>query len=347
MLSAGLFNWMAALSDCRGHWPWLCNRYAADLWVPFQFDLNSQDMAHYFTVAARLRSGVTAAQVHARLRLAADEYRRLYGQNSLPPHGGFDVVSLQQATIGDTRFPLLVLSGAVGFVLLVACANVANLLLARASARRREFATRAALGAGRNQIIRQLLTESLTLSLAGGLLGLVFGYGGVRLLLSINPGNIPRIGEDGSAVTLDLHTLLFTLGVSILTGILFGLVPAISASQANLAAMLNENGSHSGVGLRSGKLRSALVIGEMALTLMLVIGAALLIRTFLKLQAVDPGLATHNVISMAMSMSGDRFQQTAPVAQVIRAGTDRVLAVPGVIDVGVIRMACPWPADSA
>ena len=307
----------------------------ADLWVPFQFDLNSQDMAHYFTVAARLRPGVTLPQANAQLRLAADEYRRIYGKTSLPPNGGFDVASLQEATIGDTRFPLLVLLGAVGFVLLIACANVANLLLARASSRKREFATRAALGAGRSQIIRQLLTESLTLSLAGGLMGLILGFAGVRFLLSINPGNIPRIGEDGAAVTLDSNILLFTLGISLLTGILFGLVPAISASRPNLAATLNENASRSGLGFRNGKLRSGLVIGEMALTLVLVIGAALLIRTFLKLQAVDTGFATHNVISMAMSMSGDRFQKTAPVSQVVRDGTDRVLAVPGVKDVGV------------
>ena len=307
----------------------------ADLWVPFQFDLNSQDMAHYFTVAARLRPGVTVSQANAQLRLAADEYRHSYGQNALPPGGGFGVASLQESKIGDTRFPLLVLLVAVGFVLLIACANVANLLLARASSRKREFATRAALGAGRGQIIRQLLTESLTLSLAGGLLGLILGFAGVRFLLGINPGNIPRIGEDGAAVTLDSNILLFTLGISLLTGILFGLVPAITASRPNLAATLNENASRSGLGFRNGKFRSGLVIGEMALTLVLVIGAALLIRTFLKLQAVDTGFAMHNVISMAMSMSGDRFQKTAPVAQIIRDGTDRVLAVPGVKDVGV------------
>lgn len=307
----------------------------ADLWVPFQFDLNSQDMAHYFTVAARLRPGVTLPQANAQLRLAADQYRRIYGANSLPPGGGFGVASLQESMIGDTRFPLLVLLGAVGFVLLIACANVANLLLARAAARKREFATRAALGAGRSQIIRQLLTESLTLSIAGGLLGLILGFVGVRLLLGISPGNIPRIGEGGSAVTLDINILLFTLGISLITGILFGLAPALSASRPNLVATLNENGSRSGVGFRSGKLRSTLVVGEMALTLVLVIGAALLIRTFFKLQSVDPGFEMHNVISMAMSMSGDRFQKTVPVAQVVRDGTDRVLAVPGVVDVGV------------
>jgi predicted permease len=225
--------------------------------------------------------------------------------------------------------------GAVGFVLLIACANVANLLLARSSSRKRELATRAALGAGRGQIIRQLLTESLTLSLAGGVLGLVLGFAAVRFLLAVNPGDIPRIGESGSGVTLDPIILFFTLGISLFTGILFGLLPAVSASRPNLVASLNENGSRSGIGLRTGKLRSILVVFEMALTLILVIGAALLVRTFMKLQAVDPGFATHNVLTMTMSMSGDRFQKTAPVAQVIRDGTDRVLALPGVVDTGV------------
>jgi putative ABC transport system permease protein len=306
----------------------------ADLWVPFQFDLNSLDMAHYFTVAARLKPGIALTQANAQLRLAADQYRRAYGSNALSPEDGFSIVSLQESMIGDTRTPLLVLLGAVGLVLLIACANVANLLLARASARKRELATRAALGAGRGHIIRQLLTESLALSLTGGVLGLILGFVGVRLLLAINPGGIPRLGEDGSAVTLDLNVLLFTLGVSVFTGILFGLVPAISASRPNLAATLNENGSRSSMGFRSGKLRSALVVSEMALALILVIGAALLIRTFLKLEAVDPGFETHNVLTMAMSVSGDRFQKTGPVEQVIRDGRDRVMAIPGITDVG-------------
>ena len=307
----------------------------ADLWVPFQFDLASQDMAHYFTVAARLKPGVTIAQANAQLRLAADQYRRMYGADALQSDAGFGVRSLQESMIGDTRTSLFVLLGAVGFVLLIACANVANLLLARASARKRELATRAALGAGRGQIVRQLLTESLTLSLCGGALGLVLGYVGLRLLLRINPGDIPRLGENGSAVTLDVHVLLFTLGISILTGILFGLAPAISASRPNLALVLNENSSRSGLGFRSGKLRSILVICEMALTLVLLIGAALLVRTFFKLQAVDPGFTTKNVLTMAMSIGGDRFQKTTPVAQLIRDGSDRVMAVPGVADVAV------------
>jgi len=219
-------------------------------------------------------------------------------------------------------------------VLLIACANVANLLLAKAASRKRELATRAALGAGRGQIIRQLLTESLVLSLSGGLLGLILGFAAVRLLLAVNVGDLPRLGEDGSAVTLDLNILLFTLGISIFTGIFFGLAPAISASRHNLAAALNENGNRASMGLRSGKLRSALVVGEMAMALILVIGAALLIRTFMKLEAVDPGFETHNVLTMSMSVSGARFQTTAPVAQVLRAGKDRLMAIPGVVSVG-------------
>lgn len=307
----------------------------ADLWVPFQFDLNSKDNVFFFTAAARLKTGVTIPQANAQMRLVADEFRRLYGNDSLPPNGSFGVDSLQKEMIGDTGSRLFVLWGAVAFVLLIACANVANLLLARATARRREFATRAALGAGRMQIIRQLLVESLTMSLTGGALGLGLGFVGVRLLLRMNAGDIPRIGEDGARIALDPNILLFTLGVSLLTGIVFGLVPAISASRTNLATALNDNGSRSGMGIRSSKFRSVLVIVEMALTVVLVVGAALLIRTFMNLEAVDPGFALHNVLSMSMSVSGDRFQTTAPVAHVVQEGADRLHGVPGVVDAGV------------
>ena len=306
----------------------------ADLWIPYQFDPTSREMVHLFNVAARLKPGVTAAAANAQLALAADEFRRTYGDDALPPHGSFGSISLQESLIGDTRFPLLVLLGAVGFVLLIACANVANLMLARASVRKRELATRAALGAGRGQIIRQLLTESLALSSLGGLFGLVLGFTGVRLLLSISPGDIPRIGENGSAVAIDYRVLLFTLGISLLTGILFGLAPAIAASRPNLSAALNENSSRSGIGFRHGKIRSVLVVSEIALALVLVIGAALLIRTFLKLEDVNPGFTTQNVFTAAMSISGSRYQKTEPVAQLVRDGRERLMAIPGVLDVG-------------
>jgi predicted permease len=305
-----------------------------DLWLPDQFDPNSHEMVVTFTAVARLKPGVTLAQANAQLRLVSDQFRRTYGQISLPPGGGFGVVSLQQFMVGDMRFPLLVLLGAVGFVLLIACANVANLLLARASARRRELATRAAIGAGRGQIIRQLLTESLVLALTGGLLGLILGFLGVQLLLRINPGNIPRISETGAGVGLDPNILLFTLGVSVFTGIVFGLIPAIAASRPNLAATLNEGSSRSGMSFRQGKVRSILVVSEVALALVLVIGAALLIRTFGKLNAVDPGFTTKNVLTMTMSISGSRFQTTAPVAQLVREGQERLQALPGVLAAG-------------
>jgi predicted permease len=301
----------------------------ADLWLPFQFEMSSTDQAHYFGVIARLKSGVTVPMANAQLKLAADQYRATY-PGTLGPNNGFGVIWLQELMVRDTRSSLYVLLGTVGLVLLIACANVANLLLIRATARKRELATRSALGAGRWHIIRQLLTESLVVSLAGGVLGLILGFAGVRLLLAINPGSIPRIGEDGSAVKVDLNVLLFTLGVSLLTGILFGLVPAISASRKNLAAALNESSNRAGVGFRSGKVRSVLVVSEMALALVLVIGSALLIRTFMKLQSVDPGFDTHNVLTMAMSISGDRFLRTSGVAQVIHDGTERINAVPGV-----------------
>lgn len=301
----------------------------ADLWLPFQFELTSPDQAHYFGVIARLKPGITVTMANAQLKLAANQYRSTY-PGTLGPNDGFGVVLWQELMVRDTRSSLYVLLGAVGLVLLIACANVANLLLIRATARKRELATRSALGAGRWHIIRQLLTESLVISLTGGILGLLLGFAGVRFLLAINPGSIPRIGEDGSAVTVDSHVLLFTLAISVLTGIFFGLVPAITASRKNLAAILNESSNRSGVGFRSGKVRSVLVVSEMALALVLVIGAALLIRTFMKLQSVDPGFDTHNVLTMAMSISGDRFQKSSGVAQVIRDGTERINAVPGV-----------------
>jgi len=301
----------------------------ADLWLPFQFEMSSTDQAHYFGVIARLKSGVTVPMANAQLKLAANQYRTTY-PGTLGPNGSFGVILWQELMVRDTRSSLYVLLGAVGLVLLIACANVANLLLIRATARKRELATRSALGAGRWHIIRQLLTESLVVSLSGGLLGLILGFAGVRLLLAINPGSIPRIGEDGSAIRVDRNILLFTLAISVLTGILFGLVPAIGAARKNLAAVLNESSNRAGVGFRSGKVRSLLVVSEMALALVLVIGAALLIRTFMKLQSVDPGFDTHNVLTMSMSISGERFLKTAGVAQVIHDGTERINAVPGV-----------------
>jgi putative ABC transport system permease protein len=225
-----------------------------------------------------------------------------------------------------------VLVGAVSFVLLIACANVANLLLVRATGRKREFAIRAAMGAGRGRIIRQLLTESVLLSLVGGALGLILGFVGVRALLAVSPGGIPRIGENGAAVGIDWRVLAFTLGVSVFTGILFGLFPALSASSPDLNSTLKESSNRSGTGFRQGKARSLLVISEVSLALVLLIGAALLIRTFIALRGVNPGFNPHNVLTMEMSLTGDRFTKTAGVAQMVRDGRERLSAIPGVED---------------
>jgi putative ABC transport system permease protein len=218
--------------------------------------------------------------------------------------------------------------------LLIACANVANLLLVRATGRRREIAIRAAIGAGRGRLIRQLLTESVLLSVVGGVLGLVLGIIAVRALLAINPGNIPRIGEHGTAVTLDWHVLAFTLGVSLFTGILFGLIPALDASRADLSATLKESGGRICSGFRQNKARSLLVISEMSLAIVLLIGAALLIRSFIALRSVNPGFDPHHVLTMEMSLTGSRFEKTAGVAQLVHDGVERLQSLPGVAAAG-------------
>jgi putative ABC transport system permease protein len=244
--------------------------------------------------------------------------------------------------IGDVRKSLLILLGAVGMVLLIACANVANLLLVRATMRKREIAIRAAMGAGRGRIIRQLLTESVLLSLGGGVLGLILGYFGVRALLTINPGNIPRIGEQGAAVTLDWRVLAFTLLVSLGTGILFGLIPAFGASHADLGLTLKESGSRSGSGLSQNKARATLIVTEVALALVLLVGAALLIRTFAALRGVNPGFSTDKVLTMEMSLSGKRFETSAAMNQLVRDSQRRVEALPGVV---ALASTCCLPLE--
>ncbi len=260
------------------------------------------------------------------MELAYAQFRRKFPDWDLD----FTVEPLRDVVVGDVRSALLVLLGAVGLVLLIACANVANLLLARATGRRREIAIRAALGAGQRRIVSQLLTESVLLSAAAGGLGLVLGYAGVRALLAISPGDIPRIGPQGSALTLDWRVLAFTLLISVFTGILFGLLPAFSASREDLSTALNESGGRSGAGLGQSKARSMLVVTEMALSLVLLAGAALLIRTFVALRTVDPGFDAHNVLTMEMSLSGKRFEKTAAVAQLVRDAERRVKSIPGV-----------------
>ncbi|MGC2638357.1 MAG: ABC transporter permease [Acidobacteriaceae bacterium] len=302
---------------------------ASDLWVPFQLDPNSTNLGHYFLVAGRLKPGVTVAQANAQLKIAAEQYRRAHPED-MGPKDSFGVQPLRDSIVAGARSSLFILLGAVGFVLLIACANVANLLLVRATSRKREFAIRAAMGAGRLRIVRQLLTESITLGLAGGILGLILGFIGVRALLAISPHDLPRIGEHGAGITVDWRVLAFTLGISVLTGVLFGLFPAIGVTRTDLNSTLKESTNRSGTGLRHNKARSLLVISEVTLALVLLIGAALLIRTFLALRAVNPGFDPRDVLTLRMSLTGDQYMKTAGMAQLSHDGRERVNAIPGI-----------------
>jgi putative ABC transport system permease protein len=302
----------------------------ADIWLPLQADPNSTNQGHYLLCAARLRPGVTLGQAQAAMKIAAEEFRGKFPGPLMDKDETATAVPLRDVVVRNVRSALLILLGAVGFVLLIACANVANLLLARATLRKREIAIRSALGAGRRRIILQLLTESVLLSFIGGILGLALGYLGVRALLAVNPVDIPRIGEHGAAVALDWRVLAFTLAVALFTGILFGLIPAVSGSRTDLSSTFKESGSRSGSGFRQNKARSILVVTELALALVLLVGAALLIRTFLTLRSVKPGFDAHNILTMEMSLSGTRFNNTAGVEQAVREVERRIDALPGV-----------------
>jgi predicted permease len=300
-----------------------------DVWTPFQMDPASTDQANYFTAAARLKPGVTFAMANTQMLAAAGQFRSKFPK-AMGPKSSFGVQLLQERMVRNVRTSLLVLVGAVSFVLLIACANVANLLLVRATARKREIAIRAAMGAARGRIVRQLLTENVLLSLVGGGLGLALGMAGIRALLAVNPGDIPRIGQDGSGVTADWRVVAFTAGVSLVTGVVFGLFPALQASRADLNLTLKESSNRAGSGFRQNKARSILVVAEVALALVLLVGASLLIRSFMALRAVNPGFVSHNVLTMRMSMTEPRFTTSAGVDRLIRAGVERLRAVPGV-----------------
>jgi putative ABC transport system permease protein len=299
-----------------------------DVYLPFQLDPNSVQLGHYFNVAGRLKPGVAWAEANAQLQAGYPEYARKTGD--FAEGMSFGVQPLQDVIVGGIRKSLFILLGAVSFVLLIACANVANLLLARATGRRREIAIRAAVGAGRGRIVRQLLTESMLLSLTGGALGVAAGFAGIRAILRVVPGGIPRIGAGGSNVSMDWRVLGFSVALSILTGLLFGLIPALQASRADLNRALKESGNRNGTGMQVNKTRSLLVAIETGLAVVLLIGSALLIRTFFKIRYVDPGFDAHNVLTMRMSLEDPQFEKLAGVTRVIHETLRRVNALPGV-----------------
>jgi predicted permease len=303
-----------------------------DAWLPLQADPSSTNQGHYLAAAARLKPDVSIEQARGAMKVLGERFR---AQNSkwMDPNESVAVVPMKDSMVEDVRLALLILLGAVGFVLLIACANVANLLLARAAVRQKELAIRAAIGASRWRVVRQLLTESLILAGAGAVLGFAIGAAGVRALLMVAPGNIPRLTEtDGLNQTLpllDWRVAGFTIGIAVFTAILFGLFPALSFSNPDLASTLKEGGRTGGgtIGRRS---RAFLVVTEVALALVLVTGATLLIRTFSGLRSVNPGLNSHNVLVLETSLAGGSFDSTAKADQFVRQAASRLEALPSV-----------------
>jgi len=300
-----------------------------EIWMPLQADPSSTNQAHTLTVSGRLPGGKTLTAANAQMAVIG----RQYVQARPEQIGGDDklqVVPMQRQMTGDVRPALLILLGAVGLVLLIACANVANLLLARAAGQQKEVALRVAIGAGRGRIVRQFLTESLVLSLAGGVLGLALGSWGVRVLLALAPGDLPRAQEMAAIPGLNPWVAGFTVLLSLATAVLFGLFPSIQVSRTDLTSMLKESDGRSGTSLRHNRARSVLVVVEVALAVILLCGAVLLIRSFSALHTVDPGFDSRNLLTMKVSLAGPKYARASVVARIARQWVERVERLPGV-----------------
>jgi predicted permease len=305
-----------------------------DIWSPVAFtpdqlSINNLTNENLF-VLARLREGVTLEQAQAELNSIADNLRAQYMPGQDASNWGLLATSLNELVVGKIRPALLVLLGAVAFVLLIACANVANLMLARAATRQKEIAVRTALGASRLRVMRQLLTESVLLALVGGGIGLLLAMWGVDLLVKLNEDKIPRAHEIG----LDANVLLFTLGVSVLTGVIFGLAPAFQTSKIELQDTLKEGGRTGKAGMRRG-VRGALVVAEVSLAVVLLVGAGLLIRSFFELQKVSPGFRPDGLLTMQVSLPQTKYPEPAQREQFVRRTLEEVRALPGVKSAGV------------
>ena len=303
----------------------------AELWLPLQADANSTSAAHMLRVAARLKPEVTLEQANTQMRITkAQVEARLPSRAPRDPQASFTAEPLRDAIVRDVRYALTLLFGAVTFLLLIVCANVANLLLARATVRSREMAIRTALGAARWRLVSQMLAEGLLLSAGGAALGVPLGYLGLRALIAINNGGIPRIGPQGAAVTLDGRLLAFALLTCVLTTVVFGMLPALKMSRPGAGTRLTEGSVRIGTSVRQKNARSILVIVEMAMAVVLLTGAAMLIRTLSALRAVDPGFDAGNIITMTMALNESRFQTAAAVAQLVRNAEQRVESLPGI-----------------
>ena len=301
----------------------------ADVWMPLQADASSTNQAHYLTASGRLPSGRTLAEASSQMAVIGKQYAQAHPEQ-LGEDDKIQVVPMQQQMTGDVRPALLILLGAVGLVLLIACANVANLLLARAAGQQRGVAIRVAMGAGRGRIVRQFLTESLLLSLAGGVLGLGLGSWGVRALLAMTPGDLPRVDEMAAIPGLNPWVAGFTVLLSLVTAVLFGLFPSIQAARTDLTSMLKESDARSGTGLKHHRARGVLVVAEVAITVILLCGAVLLIRSFSALHTVDPGFDSRNLLTLKVSLAGSKYAKSSAVDRTARQLVERVERIPGV-----------------
>ena len=294
-----------------------------------------------FNIMARLKPGVTLEQARADvLEIAA----RIRDKDKRDATFIIDTVSLVESVVGNVRLTVLVLLGFVALVLLIACVNVANLLLTRATGRQKEVAVRTALGASWQRIVRQLLTESLVLGLLGGVAGLLVAQAALQVVKTINPGNIPRI----DAIALDATVLAFTFAIAIVTGLLFGLAPALRAANVDLSSSIKAGGRNTqgegGLGSSRGRLRGVLVIAEVAISLMLLIGAGLLLRSFVRLQQVSPGFEPSGVISMRLGGTAQQLPNRDVAIPYYRPITDALAAVPGVESIGFVT-ALPFTSS--
>ncbi|HYY96346.1 MAG TPA: ABC transporter permease, partial [Pyrinomonadaceae bacterium] len=294
----------------------------AELWAAYQIQPPTRRGPNWLRGVARLGEGVTLQQARAELNALPNPERP-----NQPPQGErFNVLAVNDYLVGDVRPALLMLLGAVALVLLIAAANVANLMLARSASREKEVAIRTALGASRARIVRQLLTESLLLAIAGGAAGLFLAFWGVELLLSLNPGQIHRLQQ----ATLDARSLAWTIGVSLLSGLFFGLAPALQASKPGLNETLKEGGRGSTESAGRRRVRGALVVAEMALSLMLLIGAGLLVRSFISLRRVNPGVNPTHVVTMQVPLPRTKYGKTERRLSLYEQLLARAEGVPGV-----------------
>ncbi|HXU36486.1 MAG TPA: ABC transporter permease [Blastocatellia bacterium] len=301
-----------------------------DMWVPMRIDTsNANRQSHYLYVLGRLKPGIGLEQAKEGMTVLAGQLEQQYPQTNADR--GANVISLHRQLVGDVRSYIEVLFAAVGFVLLIACANVANLLLARVAARHKEVAIRTALGASRLRLVRQMLTESLLLSVLGGLLGLLLAVWGIDVLVALSPPDVPRLSEVG------VHGPIFvwTLAVAIITGVLFGLAPALGASKSNLNESLKESGRSTAAPGRA-RLRNLLVVSEVALALVLLIGSGLMIRSFMRLQQVNPGFEPRHLLTMNVLLPAQKYRENQQINTFFDQLFERIRAVPGVDGVGGI-----------